>query len=182
MAAIAGSSVAFQKLSSSPLARARSGSVGDRLKVLQVGRSLPAVRQDGSRRMAVRASGSGVQNIKGGLVVSNHGGFVTAIVTGNRSYADLMNMSKARSSTIGSCHLCFPRLGWNFRRAITPDHGMLTQCCYRCYTFFLEQKKVTSSELDNLLGGERSMPIVIDFYATWCGPCILLAQELEKAS
>ena len=27
---------------------------------------------------------------------------------------------------------------------------------------------------------DRSTPLVIDFYATWCGPCVLLAAELEK--
>lgn len=27
---------------------------------------------------------------------------------------------------------------------------------------------------------ERTTPLVIDFYATWCGPCLLLAKELEK--
>ena len=41
------------------------------MKVLQVGRSFPAVRQDGRRRMTVVAAGSGVQNVKGGLVVSD---------------------------------------------------------------------------------------------------------------
>eukprot|EP00475_Leptophrys_vorax_P028054 TRINITY_DN40321_c0_g1_i1.p1 TRINITY_DN40321_c0_g1~~TRINITY_DN40321_c0_g1_i1.p1 ORF type:complete len:175 (-),score=4.78 TRINITY_DN40321_c0_g1_i1:182-706(-) len=41
-------------------------------------------------------------------------------------------------------------------------------------------KKVNSKELDDLLTGDRELPMVIDFYATWCGPCILLAQELEQ--
>ncbi|CAI5954239.1 unnamed protein product [Closterium sp. NIES-65] len=41
-------------------------------------------------------------------------------------------------------------------------------------------RKVNGKELDALLSGDRPLPMVIDFYATWCGPCILLAQELEQ--
>ena len=28
----------------------------------------------------------------------------------------------------------------------------------------------------------RDRPMVIDFYATWCGPCLLMAKELEKVA
>ncbi|XP_044461072.1 thioredoxin-like protein CITRX1, chloroplastic [Mangifera indica] len=40
-------------------------------------------------------------------------------------------------------------------------------------------KKKTAQEIQELVKGERNVPLVIDFYATWCGPCILMAQELE---
>jgi thiol-disulfide isomerase/thioredoxin len=41
------------------------------------------------------------------------------------------------------------------------------------------QKKVTAKELEELVRGERKVPLIVDFYATWCGPCVLMAQDIE---
>lgn len=42
-------------------------------------------------------------------------------------------------------------------------------------------KMVNAEELEAAIAA-RDKPIVVDFFATWCGPCLLLAQELEKVA
>lgn len=45
-------------------------------------------------------------------------------------------------------------------------------------------QKVTGEELEALLadGDVRKVPVIIDLFATWCGPCLLLSEELEKVA
>ena len=40
-------------------------------------------------------------------------------------------------------------------------------------------EKMNAEQLEVAMA-DRSTPIVIDFYATWCGPCVLMSAELEK--
>ena len=40
-------------------------------------------------------------------------------------------------------------------------------------------KKLTGEELEVAIQ-ERDRPLIVDFYATWCGPCVLMAKELEN--
>lgn len=40
----------------------------------------------------------------------------------------------------------------------------------------------TKSEFDEIVASAGSKAIVVDFYATWCGPCKVIAPYVEELS
>jgi thioredoxin len=52
---------------------------------------------------------------------------------------------------------------------------------FSLYILLLQIKIVTEQELEVEVAN-RDCPMIIDFFATWCGPCVLLAKELEQVA
>jgi thioredoxin 2 len=88
--------------------------------------------------------------------------------------------------------------------AIADDRGVITECpschqknrvafsrleeptrCGRCKTELphvgAPVDVTTAAEFDSLLS-TSSLPVVVDFWAPWCGPCKMVAPELQKVA
>ncbi|KAG0523489.1 hypothetical protein BDA96_07G127900, partial [Sorghum bicolor] len=40
-------------------------------------------------------------------------------------------------------------------------------------------RKVSAEEVQELVRGHTKVPLIVEFYATWCGPCVQMAQDIE---
>jgi thioredoxin len=45
-----------------------------------------------------------------------------------------------------------------------------------------QQIKIVNEQELEVEVANRECPMIIDFFATWCGPCVLLAKELEQVA
>nr|KJB59443.1 hypothetical protein B456_009G254900 [Gossypium raimondii] len=86
-----------------------------------------------------------------------------------------------RSSTQLSPYYCSSKLSFSSSLRFQPIRIVNRSVSSRYRPLQVEAKKQTFNSFDDLLANSDK-PVLVDFYATWCGPCQFMVPVLNEVS
>ncbi|TYI28742.1 hypothetical protein ES332_A05G265500v1 [Gossypium tomentosum] len=86
-----------------------------------------------------------------------------------------------RSSTQLSPYYCSSKLSFSSSLRFQPIRIVNRSVSSRYRPLQVEAKKQTFNSFDDLLANSDK-PVLVDFYATWCGPCQFMVPVLSEVS